>query len=429
MSATMPQPDCLVVGSGIAGVCAALFIQKTGARVAVVDPNDPGTGASFGNAGIVVNTKTRPVFAGLTARTLLAMLRDPASPLNVRWSQFLGMTPWFMRMLRNANPADVQRITAALAALSRSGEQTYAALWSEAGMSDLVRARGSLALNRTEAERDRDWEGPLAVYRAAGVPMEKVDAAGIRDLAPAGPRYAAGVYSPDYQHTVSPVGFVARLFELFLSNGGSHIRAEVTGVATERGRVTGLLTAGGLVPGGSAVLAAGTGSARLAKAMGEPVPHQAVGGYHVMLERPGITLETPLLPIDFRFAITPMRDGIRLAGTYEFGGAATAPTRAKIDDMLRHIPAVLPGIDATPGSTWRGFRSYLPDALPVISASRRAEGLFYLFGFSSSGMINGAAAGRTVAQLWQGQAPAIDPAPYAIDRFSQRAATLQAEAS
>ncbi len=429
MSATAPQPDCLVVGSGIAGVCAALFIQQTGARVAVVDPNDPGSGASSGNAGIVVNTKTRPVFAGMTARSLLTMLRDPASPLNVRWSQFLGMTPWFMRMLRNANPADVQRITAALAALSRAGEQTYAALWDEAGMGDLVRARGSLALNLTEAERNRDWDGPLAIYRAAGVPMEKVDSAGIRDLAPVGPRYAAGVYSPDFQHTISPAGFVTRLFELFLRNGGSHIRAEVQSVATEGGRVTGLHTPDGVVAGGSTVLAAGTGSARLAAAMGEQVPHQAVGGYHVMLDRPGITLETPLLPIDFRFAITPMRDGIRLAGTYEFGGAATGPTRAKIDDMLRHIPAVLPGIDATPGSTWRGFRSYLPDALPVISASRRTAGLFYLFGFSSSGMINGAAAGRTVAQLWHGRTPDIDPAPYAIDRFGRRAATTVAEPS
>ncbi len=415
------QPDCLVVGSGIAGVCAALFIQQAGGRVAIVDPDEPGTGASFGNAGIVVNTKTRPVFAGLTARSLFAMLRDPASPLNVRWSQFLGMTPWFMRMLRNANATDVARITAALAALSRAGEEAYAGLWSAAGMGDLVRARGSLALNRTVEERDRDWEGPLAPYRAAGVPMVRVDAAEIADLAPAGPRYAAGVYSPDFQHTVSPVGFVARLFELFLAQGGTHVRAQVGGVEVQGGRVAGLRTASGPLPGGSVVLAAGTGSAALAAAMGEAVPHQAVGGYHVMLERPGLTLETPLLPLDFRFAITPMRDGIRLAGTYEFGGAATKPTRAKIEDMLRHVPDVLPGIDATPGSTWRGFRSYLPDALPVISASRRAAGLFYLFGFSSSGMINGAAAGRTVAQLWRGGTPDIDPAPYAIDRFGRPA--------
>ena len=423
MPATTPQADCLVVGSGIAGVCAALFIQKTGARVTIVDPNAPGTGASFGNAGIVVNTKTRPVFAGLTARSLFSMLRDPASPLNVRWSQFLGLSPWFMRMLSNANPADVQRITAALSVLCRSGEQTYASLWQEAGMSDLVRARGSLALNLSEAERDRDWDGPLAVYRAAGVPMEKVDGARMRELAPVGPRYAAGVYSPDFQHTTSPEAFVARLFESFIAQGGTQVRTEVQGVATEGGRVTGLQTRVGLVPGGSVVLAAGTGTAKLAAAMGEAVPHQAVGGYHVMLGKPGVVLETPLLPLDFRFAITPMRDGIRLAGTYEFGGAATAPVRSKIDDMLRHITAVLPGVDATPTSTWRGFRSYLPDALPVISASREAQGLYYMFGFSSSGMINGAAAGRALAQLWHGDRPDIDMAPYAIDRFKRRSSS------
>jgi D-amino-acid dehydrogenase len=429
MPANSPQPDCLVVGSGIAGVCAALFIQKTGARVAIVDPGAPGTGASFGNAGIVVNTKTRPVFAGLTARSLFSMLRDPASPLNVRWSQFLGLSPWFMRMLSNANPADVQRITAALSVLCRSGEQTYAALWQDAGMSDLVRARGSLALNLTEAERDRDWDGPLATYRAAGVPMQKVSAAEMRELAPVGSRYAAGVYSPDFQHTTSPEAFVARLFESFLAQGGTQIRTEVQGVATEGGRVTGLRTRIGLIPGGSVVLAAGTGTARLAAAMGEKVPHQAVGGYHVMLGTPGITLETPLLPLDFRFAITPMRDGIRLAGTYEFGGAATAPIRSKIDDMLRHITAVLPGVNATPTSTWRGFRSYLPDALPVISASRKAAGLYYMFGFSSSGMINGAAAGRALAQLWHGDVPDIDMAPYAIDRFQRRRSPLTEKAT
>lgn len=411
------HPDCLIVGSGIAGVCAALFVQKAGARVAIVDPGEPGTGASFGNAGIVVNTKTKPVFAGLTAPTLFRMLRDPASPLNVRWSRFLGLSPWFLRMLAHANEADVRRITEALSNLCRSGEAVYAGLWAEAGMGDLVQARGNLALSVTQAERDRDWEGPLAMFRAAGVPMEKVDPAQMQALAPVGAHYAAGVYSPDYQHTTSPVGFVAKLFELFLAQGGTHVRTQVHGIAREGAKVTGLTTAGGLLPGGSVIVAAGTGSAALAAAMGEAVPHQAVGGYHVMLSTPGIVLNTPLLPMDFRFAITPMCDGIRLAGTYEFGGDTVPPTQARIDDMLRHIGTVLPGIDARPSSTWRGFRSYLPDALPVISASRAAERLFYMFGFSSSGMINGAAAGRAMGQMWAGQATAFDMAPYAIDRF------------
>ena len=420
---TRTLPDCLVVGSGIAGVCAALFIQQTGATVAIVDPGEPGTGASFGNAGIVVNTKTRPVFAGLTARTLLAMLRDPASPLNVRWSQFLGLSPWFLRMLANANETDVRRITAALANLCRSGEQVYAGLWRDADMGDLVQARGSLALNLSEEDRDRDWDGPLAAFRAGGVPMERVNRAELRKLAPVGDRYACGVYSPDYQHTTSPVAFVARLFALFLTRGGAHVRARVEGVEVRDGRFVGLRTPGGLVSSGSAVLAAGVGTAELAASLGEGVPHQAVGGYHVVLGTPGITLETPLLPLDFRFAITPMRDGIRLAGTYEFGGGARPPTRNRITDMLRHIPSVLPGIDARPSTTWRGFRSYLPDALPVVSASRRVDRLHYMFGFSSSGMINGAAAGQAMAKLWHGDAPDFDMSDYAIDRFRKQAAT------
>ena len=414
------RPDCLVVGSGIAGVCAALFIQQTGATVAIVDPAEPGTGASFGNAGIVVNTKTKPVFAGLTTRSLLGMLRDPASPLNVRWSQFLGLSPWFLRMLSHANAVDVARITQALANLGRRGEQVYAGLWQEAGMGDLVRARGSLALNLNEAERDRDWDGPLAPFRAGGVPMERVGAAEIKHLAPVGPRYTCGVYSPDFQHTTSPEAFVATLFRLFLAKGGTHIRADVQGVAQAGRTFAGLETTCGMVAGGSAVLAAGTGTARLAAALHEKVPHQAVGGYHVMLGTPGVVLETPLLPLDFRFAITPMRDGIRLAGTYEFGGAARPPIKAKIADMLRHIPSVLPGIDTAAASTWRGFRSYLPDALPVISASRRVNGLYYMFGFSSSGMINGAAAGQAIARMWHGEAEEFDMRPYAIDRFGPK---------
>ena len=415
-------PDCLVVGSGIAGVCTALHIQRTGARVAIVDPDPPGSGASFGNAGIVVNTKLTPVFAGLTPRMLFGMLRNPASPLNVRWSRFLGLTPWFLRMLSHAGPAEVERITRALAALSRQGERIYTELRQEAGMGDLVARRGSLALYTDSEQRDRNWDGMLqTLQRSLGAPMERVGPVAIRSLAPAvSPRYTCGVYSPDFQHTVDPQAFVGKLFALFEARGGTQVRAQVLGVDVRNGVAAGIHTSDRSLAGGSVVIAAGTGSAEFAKQLGERVPHQAVGGYHVMLGHPGVTLETPLLPMDFRFAITPMRGGIRLAGTYDFGAQGLQPNYGLLDDMLKHVAQVLPGINAEKSSVWQGFRSYLPDGLPVISASRAVRGVHYLFGFSSSGMINAAAASRALARLWSGEAPEIDMSPYAIDRFGSR---------
>lgn len=413
--------DCIVVGAGIAGVCTALHLQKAGARVTIMDAGEPGSGASFGNAGIVVNTKLAPVFAGLTAGSLFAMLRDPSSPLNLRWSRVVGLAPWFLRMLAHARADEVRRITAALAQLCQSGERIYADLWHEAGMGEMVLHRGSLALNLTIEDRDRDWDGGLAALRAIGVPMERVGGAEIKSLAPAvGPRYMAGVYSPDFRHTVDPQAFVQTLFKLFETRGGGFRREQVRGVEVRGGKLAGLRTANGVVAAGSVVLAAGTGTAALARQLGEAVPHQAVGGYHVVLARPGIELETPLLPMDFRFAITPMRAGIRLAGTYEFGGEGLPQSGKVVRDMLAHVRHVLPGIHAEASSTWRGFRSYLPDGLPVISASRAADGVFYLFGLSSAGMINGAAAGRALARLWHGDEPEIDLASFAIDRFNRR---------
>ena len=83
MNQTTPAPrtgfDCIVVGAGIIGVCAALDLQRRGQKVALVDAAEPGSGASFGNAGIMVNTNLRPVFAGMTPLSFFQMLRNPAA--------------------------------------------------------------------------------------------------------------------------------------------------------------------------------------------------------------------------------------------------------------------------------------------------------------------------------------------------------------
>jgi D-amino-acid dehydrogenase len=413
---TRASDDCIVVGAGIAGVCAAIEIQRRGARVTLIDAAEPGSGASFGNAGIVVNTRLTPVFAGLTPATLFQMLRNPSSPLNLRWSSLPGLSPWFLRMLRHAGAAEVARITRALASLCQPGATLYPQLWAEAGMQDLVQARGNIALNLGAEDRDRDWE-KTAFLRSLGVPMERMERRDISDRAPAvGPRYSHGIFSPDFCHTLDPQGFVARLAALFRARGGRLQPAKVQHLLVERGRIAGVMTDSGRFAADSVVVAAGTGSARLARQAREPMPHQAVGGYHLVLSDPGVPLDTPILPMDFRFAITPMAAGIRLAGIYEFGADNLAPNHALYRNMLRHAGDVLPGISVGKNTIWRGYRSYFPDGLPVIGPSTKHGGLYYLFGLSSAGMINAPAAARLLASLWANEPTDIDAAPFSAGR-------------
>lgn len=59
----------------------------------------------------------------------------------------------------------------------------------------------------------------------------------------------------------------------------------------------------------------------------------------------------------------------------------------------------------------------LPDYLPAIGRSTRADNLFYVFGDQHLGLTPGPMTGELVAALMSGVTPAIDLSPFAIDRF------------
>ena len=55
------MPPIIVIGAGIAGVCAATFLRRIGENVVVLDRLPTTGGASFGNAGIVSGDNAVPI--------------------------------------------------------------------------------------------------------------------------------------------------------------------------------------------------------------------------------------------------------------------------------------------------------------------------------------------------------------------------------
>ena len=76
----MNREHCVVIGAGIIGISSAYYLAKRGYKVTVVEQGEIGSGASFGNAGIVAvghPTMPRP---GLVGQTLKWMI-DKTSPI------------------------------------------------------------------------------------------------------------------------------------------------------------------------------------------------------------------------------------------------------------------------------------------------------------------------------------------------------------
>ena len=74
----------LVIGAGIVGCSAALWLQRDGHQVTIVDKTGPGEGASKGNASVIAIESCIPVATPGILWDVPKYLSDPLGPLTDR---------------------------------------------------------------------------------------------------------------------------------------------------------------------------------------------------------------------------------------------------------------------------------------------------------------------------------------------------------
>ena len=74
--------------------------------------------------------------------------------------------------------------------------------------------------------------------------------------------------------------------------------------------------------------------------------------------------------------------------------------------------------DMVVAERWAGMIDVMPDAIPVISPVDRVPGFFIATGFSGHGFGIGPGAGRLVADMVAGDPTLVDPAPFRVTRFT-----------
>jgi glycine/D-amino acid oxidase-like deaminating enzyme len=279
-----------------------------------------------------------------------------------------------------------------------------------------VQRRGWLILYENEQSR-RAAQPDLDLRRSRGIRWEDLDEGTIRQLVPGvrpGPVW--GVILPDCEHTVDPYRLTVALADDFVARGGTILRGDVRTSLGPDGKAAVTADAGPMAFD-ALVIAAGAWSRTLLRGLGDDAPLDTERGYHVMMENT-IDLRVPLLCADYKFSVTPMTEGVRLAGTVEFAGLKAPANPKRWDIMARRARALLPGLKTEMVSTWMGHRPSMPDSLPVIGPSPRHPDVFYAFGHGHLGLTLGAVTGRAVADLIAGRAPLFDLGAYRVNRFA-----------
>ncbi|MHC8305818.1 NAD(P)/FAD-dependent oxidoreductase [Pseudomonas sp. PB3P13] len=412
--------DIAVVGAGIVGVACALRLARQGLRVVVIDRQDPGHGASFGNAGHLATEQVFPIADRSIIRRLPSMLMDPMGPLRLDWKYLPRALPWFTRLLLNLRPAPFQQTVAGLRALNENSLGAWQRLLASMKRPHLLKEDGSLLVFERANSRQA-IEALQTRLRQQQVPVDFWSARSVRYAAPQlSEQIQGGLFFPRTGHFLDPYQVVCELVEAAQASGVQFLKQHVQGGHVQEHGVS-LRTDQSTLQARQVVIACGAHSANLtAMLTGKKIPLDTERGYHLMLPHEHDRLPFAVTSLERRFIMTPMSAGLRLAGTVEFAGLHSPPNMQRAW-QLHHLSKGLfqrdlNTEDATP---WMGFRPSLPDSLPIID--RVCDGKVLLaFGHQHLGLTQAAVTAELIGELLSaGSAKPGLPAlhPYRLDRF------------
>jgi glycine/D-amino acid oxidase-like deaminating enzyme len=316
-------------------------------------------------------------------------------------------------------------------ALTLAGLRVYDELEERLGAQARIRRKGALIVHRAP----QSWAGEaarVAALEAAGVPGRLLDLAEARAMEPelTGELAGASFFGGDLQCAPRAI---ARALAADLPR--VHTGVEVQAIEVAHDAVTAVRTSAGVLPCAAVVIAAGPWSRPLAEAAGVALPLEPRKGQLVRLRAPHRDerlIRHKVVEAGYLGSVGSDDAGLQVTTVLETtweGDVLVGSSRERrgfdlgVDDavsraMLDQAFALMPGLRAlTLDAAWAGLRPWLPDRLPAIGPARAVAGLWLATGHEGAGVALGPVTGRLIAQLYAGEAPVVDPAPFSADRF------------
>jgi glycine/D-amino acid oxidase-like deaminating enzyme len=316
--------------------------------------------------------------------------------------------------------------------LARAGLAVYGELEERLGDEARIRRKGALIVHVEAAT----WEAEPARLKRMAVPGSRLlGAADVHALEPelTGAIHGASLFPDDLQCDPRAI---ARALAREAEQAGASVRegCAVDRLLMQRGAVSGVMVAQGeALVAPAVVVAAGAWSAPLAASAGLRLPLEPRKGQLVRLAAPAPGLvRHKVVDGSYLASVTSGASGLELStvvettwegdvlvgSSRERRGFDTTVDSAVSEALVARAARLFPRLPRLPvAAAWSGLRPWLPDHLPAIGPSRAVPGLWLATGHEGAGVALGPVTGVLVAQLYTGEPPVVDPAPFDPDRF------------
>ena len=409
--------DVLVVGAGIVGVSTAIWLQRSGLTVSLIDREGPASETSYGNAGILASASIIPVPVPGIIFKAPEMLINKNKPLFIKWTYLPKLIPFLYKYLGNSNKNAVSKISKSLSYLLYDSIDQHLLISTGTAAEKYITKEDLIVgyPNKKAYLNDTySWE----IKRLNGHKSVELSDQELTDYDPSlKNKFGFGVRCLNHGSIRDPGMYIKELCKNFVDNGGKLIKLEVKDfIFDEFKNVTGLKTDQGNLFANKVVITTGAWSGELTKKLGVKIPLESERGYHIEYYEPNIKLKSPIVVSDGKFIMSSMFGRLRCAGFVEFGGL-TAPQSSKPFKLLeKKVQELFPELTYSHVKRWMGHRPSTSDSLPVIGVSPNASNVWLAYGHQHIGLTAGPKTGKIIAEMILSNNTNQDTSPFSASR-------------
>lgn len=409
--------DAIVIGAGLVGVCTARSLRAEGLSVLLLDRDEPGTGASFGNAGVISPWSIVPQFSPGMWKRVPGWLADPDGPVRIAPGYLPKLASWGVQFLGNGKEEKIRSVSDAMHLLCAPSIDLYREHLAGSGSEHLITDSYHVQAFRDASQANVDTLDHQ-IRRAKGAEVVRISDSELRELEPAlSADFKAAILIKGQARARSPKMICDAIVQRATAEGVVFQRQEVTDLTATGERNFAVATDTDTFRSKSLVVAAGAWSARVLAKLGYRVPLVSERGYHLRFEQPGVEINNSVLDVERKVIASSMLEGLRIAGTTEFAEIEAPENTQRYDSIMRTAKRLLPDLNTGAARRWMGVRPSFPDGLPILGEFSRHPGLFGAFGHCHYGLMMAPMSGRLVAQqVARGQID-TDVSAFAADRF------------
>ncbi|MGK2911583.1 MAG: NAD(P)/FAD-dependent oxidoreductase [Sphingobium sp.] len=400
-----------IIGGGVVGLSTGIALLDARQSVVLVDDDADGQAASWGNAGHIAVEQVEPLASLSQLRSVPSRLFQRGGALDLPPSAIGAWLPFGLRLMAAARPSRFHAGRDALRGLLAQAMPAWEALAERLGDPTLLRQDGHYIL----------WQGAQAAksgraaWTAADTGTAHIHNANETEMATLSAlmtQPAAGAIRFAGSGQIADLAALRHaLRSAFVGAGG-----EIVGRSATARRVGSRIEIPG-VDADRVILCAGVRSRPLMEALGHKVPMIAERGYHIRADAADWPADLPPVVFEERsMIVTRYRDCVQAASFVELDRVDAPADPRKWDRLERHVAQLGLPIRG-PFTRWMGCRPTLPDYLPAIGRSAKADNLYYAFGHQHLGLTLAPITAQMMTDLVTEKPPHLSNSLFDIARF------------